>query len=242
MKKELTIIMVLGLLFLTPTIFALENVLIADFTLHKNDTVELLGINTAVGTESLEVSDELLDYKVELLSGNDVLYTKYFEPSFKLIVDGFTNTDEIVLDKIQLTLKLKYFDEADKINIYHLDKLIFSQDISMCNNNNKCEPDFGENLISCQFDCASGSRDNYCDGVLDGICDLDCSNQKRPWKDIDCTCGNNICDERENEDSCSLDCSSKPAAPSDNTFFYIIAVLIVAVIIIVFLFKMRHKM
>jgi len=39
-----------------------------------------------------------------------------------------------------------------------------------------------ESYESCQLDCPSGGKDDYCDGVLDNICDPDCLIEQ----DIDC--------------------------------------------------------
>lgn len=52
----------------------------------------------------------------------------------------------------------------------------------ICNENGICEPENGENYGTCPQDCPSGSKDNYCDKVEDGICDPDCLIEE----DIDC--------------------------------------------------------
>ena len=52
--------------------------------------------------------------------------------------------------------------------------------IITCNNNLIC--DSGENHNNCPNDCPSGTRDNYCDKISDGICDPDCSE----IEDVDC--------------------------------------------------------
>lgn len=41
---------------------------------------------------------------------------------------------------------------------------------------------YDENYKTCKEDCPPGSKDNYCDGVSDGICDPDCKKEE----DIDC--------------------------------------------------------
>jgi len=38
----------------------------------------------------------------------------------------------------------------------------------------------GENYQTCKKDCRSGGMDDYCDGVLDGKCDADCTMGKDP--------------------------------------------------------------
>ncbi|RLE30841.1 hypothetical protein DRJ54_01825 [Candidatus Acetothermia bacterium] len=64
-----------------------------------------------------------------------------------------------------------------------------------------------ENYNTCPQDCPSGSWDNYCDGASDGICDPDCKYQETPQKDPDCPfCGDNVCGEDENCESCPEDC------------------------------------
>ncbi|MCK4491911.1 MAG: hypothetical protein KAU03_04755 [Candidatus Altiarchaeales archaeon] len=46
--------------------------------------------------------------------------------------------------------------------------------------NGVCEPGFGENYLTCPKDCPSGSRDGYCDKVIDGRCDPDCRAEEDP--------------------------------------------------------------
>lgn len=72
----------------------------------------------------------------------------------------------------------------------------------ICNQNNICEPNFGENYNTCPEDCRSGSGDGICDLVRDGRCDPDCTSKG----DLDCACGNNICEKFENKIICPADC------------------------------------
>jgi len=71
----------------------------------------------------------------------------------------------------------------------------------------------GENYKNCPTDCPSGSSDNYCDKVKDGICDPDCL----PSEDSDCKkiiiCGNGKCEEQESFRNCPIDC---PSGSKDN--------------------------
>lgn len=60
----------------------------------------------------------------------------------------------------------------------------------------------GENYKTCPQDCPSGSADFYCDGILDGICDPDCTLKKDP----DCLCGDGVCEDYEIPGTCCLDC------------------------------------
>jgi hypothetical protein len=108
----------------------------------------------------------------------------------------------INLSFVEKYLRLPYFAEAARIELYHSDKLIFKYKIDLCNKNSICEIEKHENYLSCPEDCPSGSKDGYCDKILDGRCDADCLEEM----DIDCTCGNKLCDERENEKLCPKDC------------------------------------
>lgn len=54
----------------------------------------------------------------------------------------------------------------------------------------KCEVELGENYKTCPHDCPSGSKDDYCDGVADGICDPDCKELKE--FDPDCVPSSNL--------------------------------------------------
>jgi len=83
--------------------------------------------------------------------------------------------------------------------------------IQLCNKNKKCEPSLGENYKTCPQDCPSGSKDNYCDKVPDGICDPDCT---------------------ENEDS---DCK-KPSM----LWIYIIGGTVIIVLLFLFLTRIRR--
>ena len=82
--------------------------------------------------------------------------------------------------------------------------------IQLCNKNKKCEPSLGENYKTCPQDCPSGSKDNYCDKVSDGICDPDCT---------------------ENEDS---DCKKL-----SMLWIYIIGGIVIIVLLVLFLTRIR---
>lgn len=64
----------------------------------------------------------------------------------------------------------------------------------------------GENYNNCPQDCPSGSSDFYCDGILDGICDPDCTLEE----DIDCLCGDGVCEVNETQEGCCFDCGCPP--------------------------------
>lgn len=79
--------------------------------------------------------------------------------------------------------------------------------------NGFCEPKFGENYKACKQDCPSGSKDEYCDSLADGVCDPDCTKDE----DIDCE------------------------KPNDTSFIYIIIVAIFLVLIISIIVRSRRE-
>lgn len=65
------------------------------------------------------------------------------------------------------------------------DDMFFSNNLVvkvLAKTNGICEPENGENYINNPTDCPSGSEDNMCDLIQDGICDPDCVGDA----DIDC--------------------------------------------------------
>lgn len=97
----------------------------------------------------------------------------------------------------------------------------------LCNLNGVCEPDIGENYFNCR-DCPSGSKDNVCDLVEDGICDPDCE----PGYD-DCICNNNgKCESWENE-SCP-DCQKKENKKTNYTLYILFLLFVILLIFILY--------
>ncbi len=95
-----------------------------------------------------------------------------------------------------------------------------------CNQNNICEPNLGENYNTCSVDCKSGSNDGICDGVRDGICDPDCSFSS----DLDCACGNGICESFENSNTCPKDCKIASVAGRPDMALYVGIVIVVIIV------------
>lgn len=81
-------------------------------------------------------------------------------------------------------LYIPYNENAARVEVYNLkNSKIMDIDVASFANtcgNNKCEGH--ESYESCTKDCSSGSLDDFCDELKDGICDPDCSAKT----DIDC--------------------------------------------------------
>lgn len=213
MKNVKIIVIVSVLLLMLATVaYGLQEVLVLNLEFSKDGSVRIIDFSLADGEESFELS-EAGDYRIEVLSkDNKVLYVKYFTPQFEIHtstpLEG-QNLPELItflLEKRNVVLKLPYFEDGKTVRLFYKNRVVLEQEIVFCNNNGVCEPSGKENLLSCPSDCKSGSTDNYCDGIFDGICDQDCKNQGREEKDVDCTCGNNICDQRETQEVCPQDC------------------------------------
>lgn len=115
---------------------------------------------------------------------------KYADTSgFLVKTVSFENTD---IEKIYYNLSenkkyvlyLPYNENAARIEIYNLkSSKVMDVDVESFANtcgNSKCENH--ESYESCTRDCDSGSQDDFCDELKDGICDPDCSLKT----DIDC--------------------------------------------------------
>lgn len=136
---------------------------------------------------------------------SDVLYVggepNQVSPLFTLLDQGSTITPS------QSGKQFAVYSDIDFGKTYSVEYANERYPITFCNNNGVCEPcDNGhcsliENALSCPNDCHSGSSDNYCDLVQDGICDSDCE-----YYDFDCdTCINNVCITEEKETSSCVD-------------------------------------
>lgn len=92
-------------------------------------------------------------------------------------------------------------------------KEIFRQDLAklICNNDGSCAG--FENNYFCPSDCPANSKDNYCNAERNAVCDIDCGSL-----DIDCTCGNSVCDQNEKyyRGSCPKDCNETIIPRSSN--------------------------
>lgn len=209
-NAKITTIALIALIAVT-AVYALQEVLVLNLEVSKDGDVELLDFYLGEGEKSFELSDGDGDYRIELVSrDNKVLYSSYFTPKFELHIDAPPEGEEfpeaVLLEKTRVSLKIPYTEGTEKLRVFYKNQIKLEEAIVFCNNNSICEPSGKESSLSCPSDCKSGSTDNYCDAVFDGVCDQDCANQGREDKDVDCTCGNGICDQRETEKLCQLDC------------------------------------
>lgn len=138
-------------------------------------------------------------------------------------------------------LYLPYSENAARIEIYNLNNSkVMDIDVSSFANtcgNNKCEGH--ESHESCTKDCASGSQDDFCDEIKDGICDPDCSAKT----DADC---------ESIEAGGNVSVAAKPRAEEGifeegkdekkpSYFLWISLILAVIILAVIFLFIKNRK-
>jgi hypothetical protein len=165
---------------------------------YENGTIIPLDIGLIGGKspERLNQPDE--GYRLKIISFKDeILYSFRFDietiRNYALDPEWFdengtqiyfpTETKNLSTETT-LVIIFPYFRNAKIVEIYNPNNTIAVViDVSKyatCNHDNVCG--LNENYNTCPEDCPSGSRDEYCDGIKDGRCDLDCI----PEKDVDC--------------------------------------------------------
>ncbi len=239
MVKRMLILMSIFVLLALMQVYAQA---IFDITLifYKDNGVEVGKLNIIEGTTLLP--DNNGDYGLILVSkeGKSLYETRFniqFETHEDLIIDGKKQARDITIDKINVPFRFPFNSEVHFLEVYYGEKKLISYKIELCNNNKVCENLRTENYLSCPYDCSSGSDDNYCDEVLDGRCDSDCVVKEL---DVDCTCGDNICGDKENNKTCPEDCS-KSGKKHLFTSTYLMVLLILIILLIGFrVFKKKQ--
>lgn len=133
----------------------LEKVFYFHLVVYRNDTATLTnfevieGIPTIFPTIPLELNYPVIIFSIQ----NEILFEAQLPVSFKAYPMPPEGEPEIIveLNESEHYLRPPYFENADRIEIYHDDKLIFSHKI--CEINNVCESLKGENTINCPEDC-----------------------------------------------------------------------------------------
>lgn len=247
MKKFLTITF---LLLALSTGFCAE-VLAIELKIDNADSVELVDLRVTQGTTTESVSGGAYTLSVLDNTGSslhsvsfDVSFTAYGDQSPLMPNSSVEDIGGVSLNDTNIVIRVPYYTNAASFNLVKGTTILFQQTISLCNNNGVCEPGSGENYITCASDCSSGGSDEYCDEVFDNVCDPDCELQGRSDKDTDCTCGNGVCDAREDSITCPLDCG-QPSNMITNIIYTIIGIImgiiIVIIVIIVLIVKALKK-
>jgi hypothetical protein len=176
----------------------LEKVFYFHLIIYSNDTVTLTNFEVIEGIPTIFPNIPLeLNYTVIIFSTkNEIFFKAQIPVSFKAYPMPPEGEPEIIvnLNESEQYIRLSYFEDVDRIEIYHDDKLIFSHKI--CEINNICEELKGENAMNCPEDCVVTTTILSTTTTTSNI-------QKT-------VCGNNICEVRlrENYGNCPKDCPS----------------------------------
>ena len=241
MRKISAIIITLLLFMTTLSYLSLaENskVFAIQFSIDKQANVQLLDLRLYDGSSSENAESEYL--LVVLSDTGTLLHKVAFEVTFTAYADAdplgrvLPGTEEqigslaIERDSVELLVRVPYFDNAAKFEIRKGSQVIFESPIDLCNSDGMCQSERGENFLSCEADCKSGSDDGLCDEIFDARCDPNCKEQAREDKDTDCTCGNGVCDGREDSYYCPKDCGN----PSNPVMMWLIGISVVIVLLV----------
>jgi hypothetical protein len=165
MKKGLAII-ILFLLLAAPIVVAqTSKIFVLYATVYKNDTVELRDFKISEGKQDVFIQQES-EYSLKIISiNNRILFQAPLQISFYAFPqqEGIDQPSIIQTDEATLYLRLPYFLDASKIEIYHKNKLIFQHQIpgvTACGNG-ICDTELGETYASCPQDCPKKEQPNY---------------------------------------------------------------------------------
>lgn len=141
MDRIKLLIVILGVLMFSVTSLAEENTIFSlDLTVYNNDSVSL---NSFGMTEGSPTNFGRGEYLIKILDReNEVLYQENFSVGFSIeydVINGSSPPPER-LDSRGLYLRLPYFYNARKINIYKKNKKIFDFDIpsKLCSDDGAC--------------------------------------------------------------------------------------------------------
>lgn len=146
-----------------------EKVFALYIIVYKNNTVEFKDFGISQGASSI-FKDIPSDYTLKIISLEEkILFEKPLPISFIAYVHGFPEDIEvpdggvIELNESVVYLKLPYFPDADRVELYYRDEIIFSLDIKkyICQPDGVCSGD--ENELNCPQDCKkiSGGRFSF---------------------------------------------------------------------------------
>lgn len=119
-----------------------------DYGVLKEITSDM-GMISTFPTLPKEYSVKVLDPK------NQVLFDEDIEVSFDIFLEPLK---VVRLNNTLVHVRVPYFENAMRVKIYHLSKVILDVDLSeeICNNNFICES--GENKYNCPNDCEVKKR------------------------------------------------------------------------------------
>lgn len=160
------------LMFFSQPAFA-GKIIDVELIVFQNDTVIEKNVNITEGRysqvwKSGEYELEFLDKEGKLTGQQSIdIVFGYSGPVFL----NEPKPDDNLFDSYFLSYRHPYSPEIKTIMLLHFDKIIFSKNIdiaeytlpnsaAVCNRNNICEPEKGENIINCPEDCSFSDNAN----------------------------------------------------------------------------------
>jgi hypothetical protein len=167
MKKRLFLTLILFLILFSFCLATEEKIVMAEVTFYNSGQSPELKSLTLI--EGYVMETDVGQYAVNILDDSN---TQLFNVSFGLnySISGINEP----LKSVTKTFYLPYFEKSNKLVISENGEVILEKNIFdlLCNHNQKCET--YENFASCPNDCASNSKDDYCNPNTDSVCDPDC--------------------------------------------------------------------
>lgn len=133
-----------------PIAASAEPVLVLNYAICKNDSVSINSIKYADGTAKVYQGADG-EYELRMTSENgNAIASLYLPVSFYLHSEPPRDVDCSIGYQ-----RLPWESDAKSLEFYHDDRLLKKIDLSgyICNRNNLCEPDSGENTVNCPRDC-----------------------------------------------------------------------------------------
>jgi len=149
--------------------------------IYQNNTVKLNSIIQEVGEAINHKKSDAEYYALFLNQNGSIVANLSIEPTFSFYGNPKFNVEypEINWTSSVINIRIPYNSTINELRVFH-NGIIFSQNISFCNNNTICEN--SEYYGTCPLDCPLNQTDKVCLPLDDGICDPDCD------IDVDVSC------------------------------------------------------
>jgi len=147
------------------------------FDICKNQTINFKDYGTVENYIYFDLFS-FGEYQIKLLDNmNKEILSFNFSASFERDAEELDPTTgnlrgkKVILDCIEIFLRFPYIHNLSKILIYKNLEVIGY--LELCNKNNICESNLGENENNCQ-DCKKITKEKICLNIKDGICEENC--------------------------------------------------------------------
>ncbi|MFH1285729.1 MAG: hypothetical protein ABIH99_04050 [Candidatus Micrarchaeota archaeon] len=195
---------VLLLLFLlSATALAVDFVVGVSFTVGKANDVTIEKMYLALGEPTRYTQGP---YSLQLVDENGAVVEEIKFDAERVIYTEPGGAVEI--NEAARLLYIPFNESAKKLRIAYQNSTILYEELdlqgALCTPNGVCEEH--ENMLSCSPDCFAKDEDNFCSGLADGVCDLDCGGAR----DLDCPSDEKSLDELKEEKKETPPSSEKP--------------------------------